>query len=71
MAGAVYSGFAMVMTLAIPLRYVYGLEDFITMRHLQNMAKIMLATGLIVGYGYIMEAFMGWYSGGAYEGFMI
>ena len=57
-AGAIYSGFAMVMMLAIPLRYVYGLEDFITMRHLQNMAKIMLATGLIVGYGYMIETFM-------------
>ena len=53
----------MVLTLAIPLRAVYGLEDFITMRHLENMAKIMLATGLIVGYGYVMEAFMAWYSG--------
>ena len=52
-AGAIYSGFAMVLTLAIPIRAVYGLEDFITMRHLENMAKIMLATGLIVAYGYI------------------
>ena len=70
-AGAIYSGFAMVMTLAIPLRYVYGLEDFITMRHLQNMAKIMLATGLIVGYGYMTETFMAWYSADSYEQFMI
>jgi molybdopterin-containing oxidoreductase family membrane subunit len=70
-AGAIYSGFAMVMTLAIPLRYVYGLEDFITLRHLQNMAKIMLATGLIVGYGYMMETFMAWYSADHYEEFMI
>ena len=53
----------MVLTLAIPLRKVYGLEDFITMRHLENMAKVMLATGLIVAYGYLMEAFMAWYSG--------
>ena len=51
-AGAIYSGFAMVLTLAIPIRAVYGLEDFITMRHLQNMAKVMLVTGLIVAYGY-------------------
>ena len=57
-AGAIFSGFAMVLTLAIPLREIYGLEDFITMRHLDNMAKIMLATGLIVAYGYIVEAFM-------------
>jgi molybdopterin-containing oxidoreductase family membrane subunit len=70
-AGAIYSGFAMVMTLAIPLRKFYGLEDFITMRHLRNMAKIMLATGLIVAYGYMMEAFMGWYSSNRYEGYMI
>ena len=47
-AGAIYSGFAMVLTLAIPIRAVYELEDFITMRHLENMAKVMLVTGLIV-----------------------
>ena len=62
-AGAIYSGFAMVMTLAIPLRKYYQLEDFITMRHLDNMAKVMLATGLIVAYGYMMETFMAFYSG--------
>ena len=61
-AGAIYSGFAMVLTLAIPIRAVYGLEDFITMRHLQNMAKVMLVTGLIVAYGYMIEAFIAWYS---------
>jgi molybdopterin-containing oxidoreductase family membrane subunit len=70
-AGAIYSGFAMVMTLAIPLRYLYGMEDFITMRHLQNMAKVMLATGLIVGYGYLIEIFMAWYSADSYEQFMV
>jgi molybdopterin-containing oxidoreductase family membrane subunit len=70
-AGAIYSGFAMVITLAIPLRKFYGLEDFITMRHLKNMAKVMLATGLIVGYGYMMEAFMGWYSANTYEQYLI
>ena len=70
-AGAIYSGFAMVMTLAIPLRAIYGLEDFITLRHLQNMAKVMLATGLIVAYGYMTETFMAWYSGSGYESFMI
>src|SRR6476646_6345729 len=69
-AGAIYSGFAMVLTLAIPIRAVYGLEDFITMRHLQNMAKVMLVTGLIVGYGYATEAFIAWYSGDKYEGFV-
>ena len=68
-AGAIYSGFAMVLVLAIPLRTFYGLQDFITMRHLQNMGKVMLATGLIVDYGYAIEAFMGFYSGSIYEKF--
>jgi Ni/Fe-hydrogenase subunit HybB-like protein len=70
-AGAIYSGFAMVLTLAIPIRAIYKLEDFITMRHLQNMAKVMLVTGLIVAYGYTVEAFIAWYSADKYEGFMI
>jgi molybdopterin-containing oxidoreductase family membrane subunit len=70
-AGAIYAGFAMVMTLAIPLRKLYGLEDLITMKHLDNMAKILLATGLIVGYGYVVEAFMAYYSGNVYERYMI
>lgn len=70
-AGAIFSGFAMVMTLAIPMRKFFGLEKFITMKHLDNMAKIMLATGLIVAYGYMVEAFMAWYSGSQYEKFMI
>jgi Ni/Fe-hydrogenase subunit HybB-like protein len=66
-AGAIYSGFAMVMTLAIPIRKYYHLEDFITMRHLDNMAKVMLATGLIVAYGYMMETFMAFYSADTFE----
>jgi molybdopterin-containing oxidoreductase family membrane subunit len=66
-AGAIYAGFAMVLTLSIPLRAVYRLEDFITSRHLDNMAKVMLATGLIVAYGYMMETFMAWYSGNLFE----
>jgi molybdopterin-containing oxidoreductase family membrane subunit len=70
-AGAIYAGFAMVLLLTIPLRKLYGLESFITMRHMDNMAKVMLATGLIVFYGYLMEAFFGWYSGNMYERFMI
>jgi molybdopterin-containing oxidoreductase family membrane subunit len=69
-AGAIYSGFAMVLTLAIPLRAAYGLQDFITMRHLQNMAKILLVTGLIVAYGYLMESFAAWYSGNQFESYM-
>jgi Ni/Fe-hydrogenase subunit HybB-like protein len=70
-AGAIYSGFAMVLTLMIPVRKFYGLEDIITLRHLNNMAKVTLATGLIVGYGYMFEAFFGYYSADIYERFMI
>jgi molybdopterin-containing oxidoreductase family membrane subunit len=66
-AGAIYSGFAMVLSLAIPVRRWYHLEDLITMRHIECMSKVMLGTGLIVAYGYAMEAFMAWYSGGIYE----
>jgi molybdopterin-containing oxidoreductase family membrane subunit len=70
-AGAVFAGFAMVLTLAIPVRKFYGLEDFITMRHIRNCCKVMLATGLIVAYGYLMEAFFSWYSGNTFEEFMM
>ena len=70
-AGAIYSGFAMVLMLAIPIRKIYALEDFITERHLENSAKVMLATGLIVAYGYIIEGFMGWYSGNRYDAFTL
>jgi len=70
-AGAIYSGFAMVLTLAIPIRAVYRLEDFITMRHLQNMAKVMLVTGLIVAYGYGVEAFISWYSADRFEQYVL
>jgi len=69
-AGAIYSGFAMVLVLAIPIRYFYGVQDMITMRHLDNAAKVMLGTGLIVAYGYIMDAFYAYYSGSFYEMFM-
>ncbi|MDT5272168.1 MAG: hypothetical protein QOH49_4354 [Acidobacteriota bacterium] len=70
-AGAIYAGFAMVLTLVIPLRKFYGLEDFITDRHLRNSAKVMLATGLIVAYGYMMETWTAWYSANTYEEFMM
>ncbi len=70
-AGAIFSGFAMVLTLLIPLRKLYGLEEFITPRHLDNMAKIMLATGLFVAYGYLTEAFTAWYSGHGVERFWL
>jgi Ni/Fe-hydrogenase subunit HybB-like protein len=69
-AGAIYSGFAMVLTLAIPIRAIYGLEDFITLGHLQNMAKVMLVTGLIVAYGYMTEMFIAWYSADKFEMFV-
>lgn len=68
-AGAVFSGFAMVLTLMIPMRKFLNLKDFITDRHLNNMAKVMLAMGLIVAYGYMMEAFNAFYSGDIFEGF--
>jgi molybdopterin-containing oxidoreductase family membrane subunit len=68
-AGAIYSGFAMVLTLAIPLRKFYHLESLVTERHIDNMGKVMLATGFIVAYGYAMEAFMSWYSASHWEAF--
>jgi Ni/Fe-hydrogenase subunit HybB-like protein len=70
-AGAIYSGFAMVLVLTIPIRKIYGLEDYITLRHLKHMGEIMLATGLIVAYGYVMEAFIAWYSGNIFERYMM
>src|SRR5499425_2315038 len=70
-AGAIYSGFAMVMTLAIPMRKAFNLEDLITMRHIHNMTKVMLVTGMIVAYGYMNEAFFAWYSASPYEEFMM
>ena len=69
-AGAVYAGFAMVLTLAIPFRKLFHLEDFITMKHLENMGKVMLATGLIVFYAYAMEAFFAYYSADVFERYM-
>jgi Ni/Fe-hydrogenase subunit HybB-like protein len=69
-AGAVYSGFGMVLSLVIPVRKLFHLEDFVTTRHLDYMARVMLATGLIVGYGYIMEMFFAFYSANQFEGFV-
>ncbi len=68
-AGAIFGGFAMVLCLAIPARQFYGLKNLITMRHIDNMCKIMLATSMIVGYSYSMEFFAAWYSQYHYEGF--
>ena len=70
-AGAVYSGFAMVLSLVIPVRKMYHMEAYITDRHLDYMAKVMLTTGLIVLYGYMTELFFAYYSGNEYEGFMM
>jgi molybdopterin-containing oxidoreductase family membrane subunit len=66
-AGALYSGFAMVITLAVPLRHAFRLEELITQRHLANAAKVLLATGALLGYGYLAEAFCAFYSGDTYE----
>jgi Ni/Fe-hydrogenase subunit HybB-like protein len=68
-AGAVYSGFGMVLTLLVPLRRLLKLEDIITVRHVELMCKVTLATGSIVGYAYAMEFFIAWYSGNPYERF--
>ncbi|MGD8453876.1 MAG: polysulfide reductase NrfD [Phycisphaerae bacterium] len=68
-AGAIFSGFAMVMTLAIPARQFFGLKELITMRHLENVAKIVLVTGSMVGYAYATEFFIAWYGGNPYEAF--
>ena len=69
-AGAIYSGFAMVLVLAIPIRKFYDITAFITDRHLENSAMVMLATGWIVAYGYGIEAFVNWYGGDPYENFL-
>lgn len=70
-AGAIYSGFAMVIMLAIPLRSWFHLQDFITVRHLNNMGKLLLATGMIVAYSYVMEAFFAFYSADKFERYMM
>ncbi|HLZ26249.1 MAG TPA: NrfD/PsrC family molybdoenzyme membrane anchor subunit [Chloroflexota bacterium] len=70
-AGALFSGFAMVLTIAIPLRVAYQLQDFVTDRHLDIMARFTLATGLAVDYSYLVEHFMGWYSGNQFEQFLL
>src|SRR5216683_1335044 len=66
-AGAVFSGFAMVMTLMVPARRFLRLKHVVTARHLEAMCKIMLATSLIVGYGYLLEHFLSWYGGNPYD----
>jgi molybdopterin-containing oxidoreductase family membrane subunit len=68
-AGAIFSGFAMVITLMVPARAFFGLKNLVTLRHLENMCKIILATGCMVGYAYGIEFFIAWYSGNPYEQF--
>jgi molybdopterin-containing oxidoreductase family membrane subunit len=68
-AGAVFSGFAMVITLMVPAREFFGLKNLVTLRHLENMCKIVLATGMMVGYAYAIEFFIAWYGGNQYEQF--
>ncbi|HVO32473.1 MAG TPA: NrfD/PsrC family molybdoenzyme membrane anchor subunit [Elusimicrobiota bacterium] len=70
-AGAIYSGFAMVLTLCIPMRRLYKMEGLITDAHLDVMGQVMLATGMIVAYGYLMEIFLAWYNGNVYEQYMV
>jgi len=66
-AGAIHSGLAMVITLLIPIRRIFGLYDYLTERHFENLAKLVVLTGLIVGYSYLMEFFIAWYSGNPAE----
>lgn len=68
-AGAIFSGFGMVISLAVPARTYFGLKEIITLRHLENMCKVITATGTMVGYAYMMEFFIAWYSGVAIEAF--
>lgn len=68
-AGAIFGGFAMVVVLAIPARQFFGLKKIITMKHLELMAKVILGTGMLVGYAYAMEMFVAWYSGAMFEQF--
>ena len=70
-AGALFSGFAMALTISIPLRAIFGLKDFITARHLDNIAKIMLTCGLLVAYSYAVEIFMAFYSGDEFDKYMV
>jgi molybdopterin-containing oxidoreductase family membrane subunit len=70
-AGAIFSGFAMVLVLAIPLRKWYHLENLVTERHLENCGKLMLATGLVLAYTYAIEPFTSWYSGDTFEMYVV
>jgi Ni/Fe-hydrogenase subunit HybB-like protein len=69
-AGAIFSGFAMVITLMVICRKAFKMEEILTLRHFENMAKIIMLTGLMVGYAYSIEFFIAWYSGNPYEQFV-
>ena len=66
-AGAIYSGVALVVTLMVPLRKLFKMERYVTVDHFENLAKLLLLTGMIVGYAYVIEYFMAWYSGNVFE----
>src|SRR5437016_8847918 len=68
-AGAIFGGFAMVLTLLLPARAMFKLQDVITLQHIDKMAKIILLTGSFVAYAYMMEFFVAWYSGTSYVRF--
>ncbi len=68
--GAIFCGFAMVLVITIPLRRVYGIKNLVTAKHLDNMAKIMLAAGMTVSYGYLMDASMAWYKNEPYDSYI-
>ncbi len=68
--GAIFSGLAMVITLIVPLRILCGIEDLVTIRHLENMCKLILATSLLLSYGYLAELANAWYSGNPYEAYV-
>ncbi|MGN6134866.1 MAG: NrfD/PsrC family molybdoenzyme membrane anchor subunit [Aureliella sp.] len=68
--GAIFCGFAMVLVITIPMRRIYGLKDLITERHLDAMAKVMLAAGFTVSYGYLMDAWMAWYTNEPFDSYI-
>jgi len=68
--GAIFSGFAMVITLMTIMRSVFNLKNYITINHMEAMAKVIMLTGMLVGFAYVTEFFMAWYSGNEYEGFI-
>lgn len=68
-AGAIFSGFAMVQTLMVITRKVHGLQEYVTLQHIESMNKVILLTGTIVGVAYLTELFIAWYSGYVYEQF--